>query len=246
MRRSLSFCSSRSLWQQRSFWVTTSIKEASVPRRQLAHIRGTTQSQTCPASSLVSSVRFYSQDGIHSEDLEVKKHLSSPLAESSLLPDIQSDEKSSRQSQRKSPLYNCLQHCGSPSDVLDLTCKYSPTVQEVSRCLTHMWFITKKMSDEQKRDELQRMFEHPAFNKLLQNAMINLGHMRCGDMAYSLLSMVRLGVPQRSRVVQTYLRACQVGRERLPNCMQKCFYIASVVLNVFVVFVICFHHTGET
>lgn len=241
MRRGLRLCSSSSLWQQRSFWVTTSVKDASFPSRQLANIWGK-QSQTCLASSLVSSVRFYSQDRIHSEDLEEREHLSSPLAE--LPPEIQSDETASRQSKRRTSLRNRLQLCGSPSDVLDLTSQYAPTAQEVSNCLTHMWSTTKRMSEEQKRYELRLMFEHPAFVRLLQRAMKNLEHMRSGDMAYCLSSMVKLGVSQRSRVVQTYLRACQVGRERLPNCMQTCFYIANVFV-AFNAFVMCFHLIGE-
>lgn len=136
-------------------------------------------------------MRFYSQDSIHSEDLEATEHLSS------------------RQSQRRYPFYDRLQQCGSPSDVLDLTCQYAPTVREVSNCLTHMWSTTKVMSDEQQRYELRLMFEHPAFHRLLQKAMNNLVHLRSTDLAYSLIGMVKLGVPQRSRVVQTYLRACQ-------------------------------------
>lgn len=67
------------------------------------------------------------------------------------------------------------------------------------------------MSDEQQRYELQLMFEHPAFEKLLQRAMKDVGHMRNEDLAYSLLGMVKLGVPESSRVVQTFLRNCQVG-----------------------------------
>ncbi|XP_076580324.1 FAST kinase domain-containing protein 2, mitochondrial isoform X2 [Chaetodon auriga] len=191
MRRSLPLCSCRSLRQQHSFWVTTSIKDASFPSQQLSHIWATRQSQTFLARSLVSSVRFYSQDRIHSEDLEAKEHLSL------------------RQSQRRSPFYDRLQHCGSPSDVLDLTCQYAPTVREISSSLTHMWSTTKKMSDEQRRCELQLMFEHPAFHTLLQKAMNNLGHLHIRDMVFSLFGMVKLSVPQHSRVVQTFLRACQ-------------------------------------
>lgn len=214
MRRGLRFCSRRSLWQQHSFPGTTSNKNASFPSQQWAHIWGTKQSLS---GSLVRSVRFYSQDRIHSEDLEEKEHLLSPLAESSLPTEVQTDETASRQETRRAPFYDHLQRCGSPSDVLDLTCQYAPTVRQVSNCLTHMWSTTKKMSDEQQRYELQLMFEHPAFDKLLQNAMKRVGHMRSEDIAYSLLGMVKLGVPQRSRVVQTFLRNCQVGSERLLN-----------------------------
>lgn len=210
MRRSLPFCSCRSLWQQHSFRATMSIKEASFPGQLMAHIWATRQSQTSLSRSHVSSVRFYSQDRIHSEDLEAKEHLSS------------------RQSQRTSPFYDRLQHCGSPTDVLDLTCKYAPTVRQVCHCLTHMWSTTKKMSEEKRRCELQLMFEHPAFHRLLQKAMNNLGQLRSSDLAYSLIGMVNLGVPQRSRVVQTYLRACQ---EKLNDFDEKDLSILATCLQ---------------
>ncbi|XP_031707664.1 FAST kinase domain-containing protein 2, mitochondrial [Anarrhichthys ocellatus] len=202
VRWSLRYCSRRSPVQLRSFLLTTSIKDRSFPSQQFAHIWGTRQSQTCLDRSPVSSVRFYSWGGIHSQDLEEKEHLSSRLGQSSLPAEIQSDERSTAFSDH-------LRHCGSPSDVLDLTSQYSPTVRQVSNCLTHMWSTTKKMSDEQRRYELQLMFEHPEFDKLLQKAMKRVGHMRSDDLAYSLLGMVKLGVPQGSRVVQTFLRTCQ-------------------------------------
>ncbi|KAK1876823.1 FAST kinase domain containing protein 2 mitochondrial [Dissostichus eleginoides] len=59
------------------------------------------------------------------------------------------------------------------------------------------------------RYELQLMFEHPGFDMLLQQAMTSVGKMGNRDVAYSLLSMVNLGVPQGSRVIQTFLRNCQ-------------------------------------
>uniref|UniRef100_A0A1A8J521 FAST kinase domains 2 n=1 Tax=Nothobranchius kuhntae TaxID=321403 RepID=A0A1A8J521_NOTKU len=119
------------------------------------------------------------------------------------------DETTSTQRPRFSPFWNHLERCRSPSDVLDLTCMYSPTNHQVSNCLTHMWFSTKKMSDEQRCYELQLMFEHPEFDKLLQRAMKSVQFMRNDDITYALLSLVKLGVPQRSYVVQTFLRACQ-------------------------------------
>ncbi|KAM9334111.1 FAST kinase domain-containing protein 2, mitochondrial [Symphorus nematophorus] len=198
MRRCLRFCSRRSLWQQRSFPMTASIQDSSLSSQQLPHIWGTRQSQSYLAWT-ISPVRFYSQDRTHSDE-----HLSSALS-----TEVQSDETAPRERYRRSPFYEHLQRCSSPSDVLDLTCQYSPTVQEVSNCLTHMRITTKKMSDEQHRYEQRLMFEHPAFDRLLQRAMKSVMHMRKEDIAYSLISMVKLGVPQRSRVVQTFLRACQ-------------------------------------
>lgn len=179
------------------------------------------------------SVRFYSQDRIHNEDLEEKELLSSPGTESSLPAEIQPDETVSMQRERRSPFVDHLRRCGSPTDVLDLTCQYSPTVRQVSNCLTHMWTTTKKMSEEQRHYELQLMFEHPAFDRLLQRAMKSVGHMRNEDMAYSLMGMVKLGVPQRSRVVQTFLRTCQ---ERLNDFDEKGLSILAS----------CLEHMGDS
>ncbi|KAA8579842.1 FAST kinase domain-containing protein 2, mitochondrial [Etheostoma spectabile] len=229
MRWGLRFCSRMSLWQQRSFLETTSIKDKSFPSQQLAHIWGTRQSQACLDRSIASSVRYYSQCNTYNADLEEKEqNLSSPLADSSLLAEIQPDATASRQKQKSSPFMEHLQRCGSPSDVLDLTCQYSPTVRQVSNCLTHIWSITKKMSDDQRRYELQLMFEHPAFDSLLQKAMKRVGNMRNDDMAHSLLSMVKLGVPQNSRVVQTFLRSCQ---ENLNDFDEKALSILASCLE---------------
>uniref|UniRef100_A0A1A7XQN6 FAST kinase domains 2 n=1 Tax=Iconisemion striatum TaxID=60296 RepID=A0A1A7XQN6_9TELE len=119
---------------------------------------------------------------------------------------------------RLSPFWNHLERCRSPSDVLDLTCMYSLTNRQVSNCLTQMWFSLKKMSNEQRRYELQLMFEHLEFDKFLQRAMKSVQHMRNDDITYALQSLVKLGVPQRSRVVQTFLRACQ---EKLSDFDEK-------------------------
>ncbi|KAM7365316.1 hypothetical protein PAMP_016258 [Pampus punctatissimus] len=218
MRKSLRFCSRQSPWRQRSFLVTSSIKDTSLPNQQLAQGWVTKQSQTRPCQSFVSSVRFYSQ--IHNEELEEKKHSTSP--EPSLPAETAGRE------QRRSPFLDHLQSCGSPSDVLDLTCQIAPTVQQISKCLNQMWTTTKKMSDEQQRCELQLMFEHPAFEKLLQNAMKFAVYMRNEDIAYSLLCMVRLGVPQSSRVVQTFLRNCQ---EKLNDFNEKSLSIVASCLE---------------
>lgn len=202
IRGALRFCSRRFLWQQHILMKTTSIQNTFFPFQQLGHIWDTRQSQTCLARGFVSSVRFYSQGRTYSDGLEEKEDLTSALTESSTIAEIQS---------RKSPFSDQLQRCCSPSDVLDLTCKYVPTTGQVSNCLNHMWSTTKKMSEEQRRYELQLMFEHPAFDKLLQKAMKSAGHMHRENLVYTLLSMVKLGVPQQSRVVHTFLRTCQVN-----------------------------------
>ncbi|KAM6958421.1 FAST kinase domain-containing protein 2, mitochondrial [Tautogolabrus adspersus] len=223
VRWALRFCSRSSLCQHRSSLLTTSIKDKSFHTQQLALILGARQTQTSLSGSLVSSVRFYSQERTHNEDSEEKEHLSS-----SLPAEVRSDDPASRRPQWMSAFMDHLQGCGSPSDVLDLTCEYSPTPRQVSNCLTHMWSCMKKMTDEQRHYELRLMFEHPAFDQLLQMAMKNVGHMRSEDLAYSLLSIVNLGVPQRSRVVQTFLRACQ---ENLNDFDEKGLSILSSCLE---------------
>lgn len=197
MRCGLRFCSRRSLWQQRSVLMSASIKNTSCQRS--VQVLASRQSRT---SFSWSHVRFYSQ-GRNRTEPEEEEQLSSPLTE------VQ-HETSPELIHMKTPFFNLLQRCSSPSDVLDLTCQYSPTNRQVSSCLNHMWTTTKKMSEEQRRYELQLMFEHPAFDSLLQRAVKMVTHMRLDDVAYSLLSMVGLGVPQQSRVVQTFLRICQV------------------------------------
>ncbi|XP_068446418.1 FAST kinase domain-containing protein 2, mitochondrial isoform X2 [Clinocottus analis] len=192
-------------WGMRFFLSAKAIKAPSFPSQRLAHIWGPGRSHTCLQDrSPVGSVRFYSQNGVYSQDVEEEKCLSSPVGDSSLPAETQSDE-----TQWRSSFLDGLKHCGSPSDVLDFTSQYSLSERQVSNCLSHMWSTTKKMSNEQRRSELQLMFEHPAFDKLLQTAMMRVGHMRNDKLAYSLLAIVKLGVPQGSRVVQTFLRTCQ-------------------------------------
>lgn len=215
MRRGLHLYSRRFHWHPGRLPATASITDASVSSQQLAHIWRTGQSQTCPPRSLIGSARFYSHDSRHSEDLEEKEPAVIQTA-------------ASRHRQQSSPFIDRLSRCGSPTDVLDLTCLYAPTVRQISHCINQMWSTTKKMSEEQSRYELQLMFEHPAFEKLLQLAMKSVRFMTGDDIVYSLLYMVKLGVPQRSRVVQTFLRASQVGSNRLSYSRQTCFHVGSV------------------
>ncbi|MGH0125219.1 UNVERIFIED_CONTAM: hypothetical protein FKN15_058908 [Acipenser sinensis] len=84
------------------------------------------------------------------------------------------------------------------------------------------------MSDDQKRYERKLMFEHPVFEQLCQQTMKDAGKMRRHDLAYSLLALVKLGVPQRSRVVQTLLRVIQ---EHLNDFDEKSLSILANCLN---------------
>lgn len=155
----------------------------------------------CP----VSSVRYFSQGRI--EGLEEKEHLST---QQSSPTEIQSGETVSERTPRRASFYDQLRECASPTDVLDVAAQFTPTCRRISNCLTQSWETTKKMTEEQRRYELQLMFEHPGFEALLQGAVQEAGRMRNEDLTYSLLATVKLGVSQRSRVVHTLLRTCQV------------------------------------
>jgi len=160
---SLRFCCRKSLWQQRGFLATASSQDTSFPSQPHARIWGPRLNRLCPSRRLASAVRFYSQGRNHSGELEGDNHANSKLTELYPAAEIQFDETDSEQKQRRSPFFDHLQRCGSPADVLDLTCKYSPTGRQVSNCLTQMWSSMKKMSEDQRRYELQLMFEHPTW-----------------------------------------------------------------------------------
>ncbi|XP_077368459.1 FAST kinase domain-containing protein 2, mitochondrial isoform X1 [Festucalex cinctus] len=172
-------------------------------------------------TSLTSSVRFHSRH----YTLGPEKVVSTSVTGSLVLDE---NQHPSGQRQRRFPFSELLQQCGSPSDVLDLSQQFAPNPGQISNYLTRMWTVIKKMSDEKRRCELQLMFEHPAFDQLLQNAMTLLGSMQNENLAYSLLAMVNLGVPQRSRVVQLYLRACQ---EKLNDFDEKSLSILASCLE---------------
>lgn len=201
MSRGLHLCTRRSVLKPSCFTIS---KDASFQSQRPTY---NFQTKVSFVGGWASSARFFSQDRRRS-DLEDKAEENLP----SLLPSaVETCEAASVQRWRVSPFFSQLQRCGSPSDVLDLTCKYAPTPRQVSNCLTHMWSTTKKMSEEQRLYELQLMLDHPALDRLLQSSMKAVAHMNTEDIAYSLLSIVNLGIPQRSRVVQTFLRHCQVG-----------------------------------
>ncbi|KAF6725099.1 FAST kinase domain-containing protein 2 [Oryzias melastigma] len=210
MRLTLRFCRFTLLWQQRCFLATAFCKDALFYKRQTK--------SSWASLDIGRTVRFYCHDGDQSRKLEKIQSSSSEEASS----------PSSDQRHRGAHFHGLLQRCSSPSDVLDLTCQYAPTIRQVSNCLTHMWSCAKKMSEEQRRYELRLMFQHPAFDRLLQQAMRSAPHMPHIDLAYSLLSMVSLGVPERSRVVQTLLRTCQ---EKLNDFDEKSLSILASSLE---------------
>ncbi|XP_029924366.1 FAST kinase domain-containing protein 2, mitochondrial [Myripristis murdjan] len=224
MRFALRFCSRRSLWQQRHRPII-SVRDASSSDKWLPHIWSTRQSQTPLAGNVLSSVRYYSQGFSPNERLEEKSTRPSPSSSPS---ESQPTDSVLVKTRKANPFFAKLEECRSPMDVLDLTCQCEVTNRHISNCLSHMWTTTKKLSEEQRRYELQLVFEHPGFEKLLQKAMKAARHMQHEDLAYCLLAVIKLGVPQRSRVVQTFLRACQ---ENLNEFDEKCLSILASCLE---------------
>lgn len=223
LSRGLHLCTRRSVLKQSGFTFKNCNKEVSFQSQRLTHNLNTRV--TCVGRH-ASRARFFCKDESSDLEEENKGDLSPPMASV-----VQTYERESGQRQRFSQFSSVLQGCGSPSDVLDLSSKYDLTPRQISNCLTHMWSTTKKMSEEQKRYELQLMFDHPAFNKLLHSSLNTAGHMRTEDIAYVLLSMLNLGIPQKSRVVQTLLRHCQVGgrtQMALAVFLDLCYFCCDV------------------
>lgn len=203
MRRAQRLSARRSLWHH--VRVTSPMTSFQSHGQQFAHTWQPRPRETYVRGSLVGPVRFFSSD-VNWEEKDLVPSASIPS------DDVREDKPPPPR-----PLfYDHLQRCQSPSDVLDLTCRCAPTLGQTSNCLTHMWNTTKKMSEEQQRLEQRLMFEHAALDNLLNTATRNVARMRNEDMAHSLLALVNLGVPQRSRVVQTFLRGCQVRQWREP------------------------------
>lgn len=171
------------------------------PGQQCAHTWRPRPRETYVRGSLVRPVRFFSSS-VNQEEKDLVPSSSPP-------GDVRDDQPLSRR------FFNDeLQRCGSPSDVLDFMCRYATTAKQTSSCLNRMWITTKLMSDEQQRLEQRLMFEHEALDKLLNAATNSVAYMPNEDLTYSLLAMLSLGIPHQSRVVQTFVRVCQVRQQR--------------------------------
>lgn len=199
MRRALGFCSRHFLFQHHLIPAQTFYADGVSPWEN--------STKATLGLCSVRPVRFFSEVRSHYGHSEENPALSKPS---------------------KSPFLENLLVCSSPSDVLDLTSRLAPTLHQVSQCLSQMWRSTKKMSEEQRRYEQQLMFEHAAFEKLLQQAMSGLRYMTNENLAYSLLAIVKLGVSPQTRVVQTFLRACQ---ERINDFDEKSLSILASCLE---------------
>ncbi|XP_008113136.1 FAST kinase domain-containing protein 2, mitochondrial [Anolis carolinensis] len=136
------------------------------------------------------------------------------------------EENDERSASRQ--FFDELRKCTSPCDVLDLVARFPVSEKYVSNSLATMWMLTKKLSEDQKRYEKRLMFEHPQFSQVCQSVMNEAKFMWRDDLAYSFLAVVRLGIPQSTRLVQTLLRVCQ---ERLNEFDDRCLSIVATTLQ---------------
>lgn len=173
-------------------------------RTNLLHVRITSVafSSHCDRKSAqglsFKRVRYYSQPSEHG-DLQVKQTTKPQPADPGEL-------------EKAAPFHTHLQDCFSPTDVLDTSHQFPESQRQVSSTLTRMWETTKRMTDEQRHYELRLMFDHPGFEEVCDRAATDAWRMKSDDLVYSLLAMVKLGVSQNTRVVQTLLRVIQVNR----------------------------------
>lgn len=117
--------------------------------------------------------------------------------------------------------FSDLQKCVSPCDVLDFAARSQVSSKYVSNCFSTMWMLKKKTLKSQKYDETKMMLEHPQFRQLCQHVMDEAKYMDSNDLAHTLLSVVKLGVPQNTLLVQTLLRTCQVSKKNKPQSGQN-------------------------
>ncbi|KPP70939.1 FAST kinase domain-containing protein 2-like [Scleropages formosus] len=125
--------------------------------------------------------------------------------------------------------YNQLQACCSPVDVLDLCGQHTMTWKRMSYTLGRTWDALKAIPEEQRSYQLQLVYEHPAFEKLCMRLMHESPQMKHSDVTHCLLALVKLGVSQRSRVVQTLLRAAQ---EKLNDFDERSLSVLASSLEV--------------
>ncbi|XP_034994025.1 FAST kinase domain-containing protein 2, mitochondrial [Zootoca vivipara] len=200
---------------------------------------------------LQSSVRFFSQgtlninadgtnvdeqktadalldDHVQDPDLVTVAPTQLPSGFSGSPKEVRSTAEEKDEERMPQQFFNGLQKCTSPSDVLDLASKFPAARKYSSTCLATMWMLTKKLSEDQKHYERRLMFEHPQFSQLCQCVMQEAKHMWRDDLAYSLLAVVKLGVPQNTRLVQTLLRVCQ---ERLNEFDDRCLSVVASTLQ---------------
>ncbi|XP_070812894.1 FAST kinase domain-containing protein 2, mitochondrial [Pituophis catenifer annectens] len=143
--------------------------------------------------------------------------------------EVRNTSKESDEFDISQKFFSDLQKCVSPCDVLDCAAKSQVSLKYVSNCFSTMWMLKKKTLKSQKYDETKMMLEHPQFRQLCQHVMDEAKYMDSNDLAHTLLSVVKLGVPQNTLLVQTLLRTCQ---ERVNEFNTQCISIIANALKV--------------
>uniref|UniRef100_A0A8D0E5B2 FAST kinase domains 2 n=1 Tax=Salvator merianae TaxID=96440 RepID=A0A8D0E5B2_SALMN len=149
---------------------------------------------------------------------------SSDFLSSSKIVASTAEEKNEKNQQ----FINELRKCSSACDVLDLYSEFPGSERFISTSFSTMWMLVRKFTDTKRSYEIQLLFQHPQFNQLCQCLMREAKFMWCDDLVYSFLAVVRLGVPQDSRLVQTLLRVCQ---ERLNEFDDRCLSVIATTLQ---------------
>ncbi|XP_061463780.1 FAST kinase domain-containing protein 2, mitochondrial [Rhineura floridana] len=198
-----------------------------------------------------SSVRFFSQDTLTINT--VGAHANEPKTANALLGDdvqgadlmtvtptqapsgflgspkeVESAVEEKGEGNMSQQFFDELRGCTAPCDVLDLLSKFPVAQKYTSNCLATMWNLIKKLPEDQKCYERQLMFEHPKFSQLCQRVMQEAKYMWHDDLVYSLLAVVKLGIPQNTLLVQTLLRVCQ---ERLNEFDDRCLSVIATTLQ---------------
>ncbi|XP_050977181.1 FAST kinase domain-containing protein 2, mitochondrial [Labeo rohita] len=184
---------STSLWKCESFVRT----QASLYHKSRSFALSSPLGRKSTQGHAIKQVRYYCQSSEEVLNVQIKQTTPSP--ETSGLAD----------KTERTPFYAHLQNCLGPTDVLDTLKQFPASQQHISSIFSRMWESSKKMTDEQRRCELQLMFEHPVFEEVCERAVTDAWRMRSEDLAYSLLAIVNLGVSQNTRLVQTLLRVIQ-------------------------------------
>ncbi|KAL4609043.1 FAST kinase domain-containing protein 2, mitochondrial [Arapaima gigas] len=185
----------------------------------------------------ISVVRFYSQEDTGSCVQAASKNVegstgvwvSQSLEHKLPSQDSQIEHHLDAKAEPQVLFHNELQSCRSPVDVLDLCERYNMTSKQISYSLGRIWDTLKTIPEEQRSYQLQLVYEHPTFEKLCLRLLLDSPQMKHGNLVYSLLPLVRLGVSQRSRVVQTLLRAAQ---ENLNDFDERSLSVLASTLEV--------------
>ncbi|KAJ8281776.1 hypothetical protein COCON_G00042950 [Conger conger] len=193
------------LWQGCSFPGLGGTVSAHSGQRYAGHscLSSTAQKRRPSVSYHVYAVRFHSQEGTSWQGLSDSggQHHS---------PENPTNAMDLPKESMSQTLFNeRLKECSSPTDVLDLVGQYKMKLSQVSSSLMCIWKSMKKMSEEQARYERKLMLNHPTFKLLCSYALRNATAMRRSDLGFCLFAAVKLGLPQKSRLVQTLLRAIQ-------------------------------------